>query len=40
MVNEKQVLGIPYGTRDFLPTEAAGKRAIETKLAALFAHCV
>ena len=37
MVNEKQVLGIPYGTRDFLPTEAAGKRAIETKLAALFA---
>ena len=37
MVNEKQVLGIPYGTRDFLPTEAAGKRTIETKLAALFA---
>ncbi len=38
MVNEKQVLEIPYGTRDFLPEEAAGKRAIETKLASLFAR--
>ena len=28
---------IPYGTRDFLPREAAEKRDIEAKLAALFA---
>ena len=27
MANEKQVLEIPYGTRDYLPGEATGKRA-------------
>ncbi|WP_294149989.1 ATP phosphoribosyltransferase regulatory subunit, partial [uncultured Selenomonas sp.] len=37
MGNEKQVLEIPYGTRDYLPGEATGKRAIETQLARLFA---
>ena len=37
-MTEKQVLGIPYGTRDFLPSEAAGKRNIETELARLFAR--
>lgn len=36
MEKNKNVLEIPYGTRDFLPNEAAGKRAIETKLAELF----
>lgn len=30
------MLEIPYGTRDFLPVEAAEKRAIETQLASLF----
>ena len=33
---EKKILEIPYGTRDFLPTEATEKRIIETKLARLF----
>ncbi|WP_295263601.1 ATP phosphoribosyltransferase regulatory subunit [Selenomonas sp.] len=37
MGNENQVLEIPYGTRDYLPGEATGKRAIETQLARLFA---
>ena len=37
MNKEKLVLEIPYGTRDFLPIEAAEKRAIETTLASLFA---
>lgn len=32
-----KVLRIPYGTRDFLPREAAGKRTVETALARLFA---
>lgn len=36
MEKDKNVLEIPYGTRDFLPNEAADKRAIETKLAELF----
>ncbi len=35
---DKNVFSIPYGTRDFLPDEAAEKRAIETQLANLFAH--
>ena len=38
MEKDKNVLEIPYGTRDFLPSEAADKRAIETKLAELFAE--
>ena len=38
MEKDKNVLEIPYGTRDFLPSEAASKRAIETKLAELFAE--
>jgi len=38
MEKDKNVLEIPYGTRDFLPNEAADKRAIETKLAELFAE--
>lgn len=33
-----RVLRIPYGTRDFLPHEAAGKRAVDTALARLFAQ--
>lgn len=37
MENEKLVLDIPYGMRDFLPNEAAGKRFAETELARLFA---
>lgn len=37
MQNEAMTLEIPYGTRDFLPSEAAEKRAIEDKIAALFA---
>lgn len=36
MEKDKNVLEIPYGMRDFLPHEAADKRAIETKLAELF----
>ena len=35
---ENMVLEIPYGTRDFLPEEAAGKRVIENRLAELFAQ--
>lgn len=31
-----KILETPYGTRDFLPREAAAKRAIENKLAQLF----
>lgn len=38
MEKNKNVLEIPYGTRDFLPNEAADKRAIETTLAELFAE--
>lgn len=37
MQNNGHVLEIPYGTRDFLPDEAAEKRIIETRLASLFA---
>lgn len=33
---DKNILEIPYGTRDLLPSEAAGKRMIERKLADLF----
>lgn len=36
MENENMVLEIPYGTRDFLPREAAEKRGLETRLARLF----
>ncbi len=36
MDSKKQVLEIPYGTRDFLPMEAAEKRTIEEQLAELF----
>ncbi len=32
------ILETPYGTRDFLPREAAAKRAIENRLAKLFAE--
>lgn len=32
------ILETPYGTRDFLPREATAKRAIETRLAQLFAE--
>ena len=35
MDKERLTLEIPYGMRDFLPTEAAEKRAIEAELAAL-----
>ena len=38
MDKERLTLEIPYGMRDFLPTEAAEKRAIEAELAALFAE--
>lgn len=38
MEKERTVLEIPYGTRDFLPEEAAEKRAIENRLAELFAQ--
>lgn len=37
MDKERLTLEIPYGMRDFLPVEAAEKRAIETSLAELFA---
>ena len=33
MDKERLTLEIPYGMRDFLPVEAAEKRAIETELA-------
>ncbi len=36
MEKDKVILEIPYGTRDFLPDEAAGKRAVENRLADLF----
>lgn len=36
MSNKDLVLEIPYGTRDFLPREAAEKRAIEEKIAETF----
>ena len=38
MEKDNSVLKIPYGTRDFLPAEAAGKRVVETRLAELFAQ--
>ena len=37
MQTDEIVLEIPYGTRDFLPHEAAEKRGLETVLADLFA---
>jgi len=37
MYKDEFVLEIPYGTRDFLPQEAAEKRVIETALADTFA---
>lgn len=36
MVKNDITLEIPYGTRDFLPQEAAEKRAVETELMELF----
>lgn len=36
MENREKVWEIPYGTRDFLPREAAEKRAIETAIAEQF----
>ena len=36
MENKEKVWEIPYGTRDFLPKEAAEKRAIETAIAEEF----
>ncbi len=36
MSDKDLVLEIPYGTRDFLPQEAAAKRAIEERIAAAF----
>ena len=33
-----EILETPYGTRDFLPREAAAKRAIENRLAKLFSE--
>ena len=38
MQTNEFVLEIPYGTRDFLPSEAAEKRAIEAELAGVFAR--
>ena len=38
MEKDRSLLKIPYGTRDFLPAEAAGKRVVETRLAELFAQ--
>lgn len=38
MEKDCSLLKIPYGTRDFLPAEAAGKRVVETRLAELFAQ--
>lgn len=37
MEQSKTMLAIPYGTRDYLPLEAAEKRMVENKLAKLFA---
>lgn len=36
MQNDGRVFQIPYGTRDYLPAEAAEKRLIETTLAGIF----
>ena len=36
MSDKELVLEIPYGTRDFLPREAAAKRAIEAAIANQF----
>ncbi len=36
MLKDEDILEIPYGTRDFLPPEAAEKRALETRLMELF----
>ncbi len=36
MLKDEAMLEIPYGTRDFLPPEAAEKRALETRLMDLF----
>ena len=38
MRKEQVVLEIPYGTRDFLPKEAAAKRMVEHRLSKLFAR--
>lgn len=38
MQNDEFILEIPYGTRDFLPSEASEKRAIEAAIADLFAQ--
>lgn len=38
MEKDRSLLKIPYGTRDFLPAEAAGKRVVETRLAKLFSQ--
>ena len=38
MEKDRSLLKIPYGTRDFLPAEAAGKRVVETRLATLFSQ--
>lgn len=37
MEQSRTMLAIPYGTRDFLPLEAAEKRMIENRLAGIFA---
>ncbi len=37
MKNNQVILEIPYGTRDFLPKEAAAKRMVEHRLSRLFA---
>ena len=37
MNNQEAALKIPYGTRDFLPAEAADKRRVESAIAAAFA---
>ena len=36
MLKDEAILEIPYGTRDFLPPDAAEKRALETRLMDLF----
>lgn len=38
MIKQDYVPQIPYGTRDFLPREAAGKRVVESALAHLFSQ--
>ena len=37
MNNQEAALKIPYGTRDYLPAEAADKRRVESAIAAAFA---